>query len=515
MANQIVTTNDTYIIVGAGTMGLFLANMLLEANKKIIIIEAGNENIQSFNEVEYMVNGMPHTGVSIGRAKAIGGTSNLWGGQLASFVCNDITKENNFEQPQWPFNWDELQNYNKLAFQKLGYKVDFNEYIEKLHETNDMHIEKFYTYWLKQPNLRNFYYAKLQQNELVQWYSNATVNDAEFENEICNEIHFKQNNESYIIKEFGNVIFASGTLETSRLLLHTKRKTNCPYKTNNNIGKYFQDHINLKVGKIKPADKRFLNEYCNIVKNGNKLQPKIRLMPSRNYDQNYLGVCGYFSFSNNIAYNLDNFKQFIKAVTGRSASKVGLGGKVKLFIGTIKAIPKIAPLMYRYILENKIYIPFNSEISLCIQAQQISIPESSIEIDENILDANQLPKLILNWNVDGREFEKIEEFCNQLSSYLSANKLGQLQMEDWYLQEQKLKSNAWKKKITDIYHQSGGAIMGTNELNSVVDANCKIHLTSNMFVAGAAVLPTSGYANTGLTTFALTYKLAKHLIEKG
>jgi choline dehydrogenase-like flavoprotein len=88
-------------------------------------------------------------------------------------------------------------------------------------------------------------------------------------------------------------------------------------------------------------------------------------------------------------------------------------------------------------------------------------------------------------------------------------------MEDWYLQEQKLKSNAWKKKITDIYHQSGGAIMGTNELNSVVDANCKIHLTSNMFVAGAAVLPTSGYANTGLTTFALTYKLAKHLIEKG
>jgi choline dehydrogenase-like flavoprotein len=45
----------------------------------------------------------------------------------------------------------------------------------------------------------------------------------------------------------------------------------------------------------------------------------------------------------------------------------------------------------------------------------------------------------------------------------------------------------------------------------VVDANCRVHGTSNVYVAGSSVFPTAGYANPTLTIVALSIRLADHL----
>lgn len=507
-------SENPIVIIGGGTIGLFIANLLVKLDKRIIIIEAGENIMESFRENEYQVTGLPHAGITIGRTKAIGGTSNLWGGQLVSFVPNDITKQNIYNQPQWPLEWKEILQLSTEAFHILGFKTEWDEFILKLNENDNEHIERFYTYWLKQPNLKNHYYSLLKDNKLVTWYSGSTVYNLDFSDNVCDTIYVKKQSENFKIQNFSKVIFANGTLETVRLLLHTKSNLNCPYNNNYNVGKYFQDHINIKVGTIKNPSKKFINEFCNVIKNGNKLQPKIRLIPNSKLSKNYIGVSGYFSFSSSISYNLDNFKQFLKAIAGRSQTNIGYGGKLKLFIGTLKALPAILPLVYRYIGENKIYVPFNSEITLCLQTQQISIPHSMIEIDSTKLDENGLPKLLLNWQVDGREFDAIEKFCFHLDSYLNENNLGSLLLEKWFKKEQIEKSGEWQKHITDIYHQSGGAIMGVSESDSVVNSYGKIHGSKNMYIAGGAILPTSSYANTGLVNFGLAIRITKNLAEK-
>jgi choline dehydrogenase-like flavoprotein len=45
----------------------------------------------------------------------------------------------------------------------------------------------------------------------------------------------------------------------------------------------------------------------------------------------------------------------------------------------------------------------------------------------------------------------------------------------------------------------------------VVDENCRVHATANLFVAGSSVFPTGGFANPTLTIVALALRLADHL----
>jgi choline dehydrogenase-like flavoprotein len=47
----------------------------------------------------------------------------------------------------------------------------------------------------------------------------------------------------------------------------------------------------------------------------------------------------------------------------------------------------------------------------------------------------------------------------------------------------------------------------------VADADCRVHGTSNLYVAGASVFPTSGHANPTMNLVALTLRLADHLTE--
>jgi choline dehydrogenase-like flavoprotein len=53
--------------------------------------------------------------------------------------------------------------------------------------------------------------------------------------------------------------------------------------------------------------------------------------------------------------------------------------------------------------------------------------------------------------------------------------------------------------------------MGTDPRTSVVDANCRVHGVSNLYIASCAVFPTSSQANPTLTLVALAVRLAAHL----
>jgi hypothetical protein len=505
-----ITTKDSIVVVGGGTMGLFLAHELMLRGKKIILIESGNEQAKSFDEDEFINLGHAHTGIAIGRAKGVGGTTNLWGGQLTQFLPIDIESKSNFGQPDWIISWGELNKYYSKTYKKLGFPDEVSDYVEKLETSFGKTLEFFYTHWLKQPNFKNHFYKELKESALVAIYENTTAVNLNFSGRKCIGIDIATNGQTETINDFDKIILANGTFEICRLLLTVARRPDCPFSNNQWIGKYYQDHINLRIGAIQNASKEFFKKFSNVVKDGNKLQPKMRMNLSEP-DSKYVGVSGYFSFTSDVTQHLDNFKQFAKAVLGRSQDSSSLKDKALLFIKVIKALPQIMPLIFRYLKDNQIYIPFNSKIALCIQAQQISIKDSAITISNSEVDNNGRPKVLLNWKIDGREFEAIREFCQKLESYLSSNRFGKLVIEDWFDEEAESHSGKWLQYATDIYHQAGGVIMSRSMEEGVIDENLKIHGTDNIFVCGPCVLPTSSYANTGLTALALTYRLADHL----
>ncbi|HTF20497.1 MAG TPA: FAD-dependent oxidoreductase [Chryseolinea sp.] len=494
------------VIVGGGTMGLFLAHELMQRGKTIILIEAGNQQSQSFGDDEYASRGFRHTGIAIGRAKGIGGTTNLWGGQLAEFLPVDVESRGNYDQPPWIVSWPELKQYYKQTYAKLGFEGQTVDYAEAIKPISGKSLELFYTHWLRQPNFKNHFYNALHESSLVTIYENTIASNLIFSGDRCTSIELLSDGKTEELRGFDKIVLASGTFEICRLLLVSARQKNCPFSDNQFIGKYFQDHPVLRVGSIQNASKPFFSKFSNVIRKGSKLQPKLRIN-STTQDHTYLGVSGFFSFTSDVTQHLDNFKQFAKAVLGRSQKQTTLKDKVMMFFKVAKTLPQIMPLIFRYIKDNQIFIPFNSKITLSIQAQQISVKDSAISISQTELDKSGRPKVELNWKLDGRELKPIREFALAVKAYLEENNLGKLVLEDWLTRD----SNDWLEHVGDNYHQAGGLIMSASKNQGVLDVNLRMHETANVFACGPCVLPTSSYANTGLTSLALTYRLADHL----
>lgn len=62
-----------------------------------------------------------------------------------------------------------------------------------------------------------------------------------------------------------------------------------------------------------------------------------------------------------------------------------------------------------------------------------------------------------------------------------------------------------------LHHPMGTTRMSLDPSHGVVDANCKVHEVSNLYIASSSVFPTGGYANPTLTIVALAIRIADHL----
>jgi hypothetical protein len=136
----------TICIAGAGTYGSYIANAIAEKypNQKILLLETGNEHIQSEAEIGFLSTlkkGM-YNAATAGRYFGLGGTSARWGGQLLFFTDNDCPNDaamNTLKEINKVYRAAVLQRFFKTApllpeitlknelFIKTGIWLQFNK----------------------------------------------------------------------------------------------------------------------------------------------------------------------------------------------------------------------------------------------------------------------------------------------------------------------------------------------------------------------------------------------------
>ncbi|MDH4169626.1 MAG: GMC family oxidoreductase, partial [Acidimicrobiia bacterium] len=62
------------------------------------------------------------------------------------------------------------------------------------------------------------------------------------------------------------------------------------------------------------------------------------------------------------------------------------------------------------------------------------------------------------------------------------------------------------------HHHAGTTRMSVRPEDGVVDPRGAVHGVDNLFVAGASVFPTAGYANPTLTAMALGCRVGHHVL---
>lgn len=500
------------LIVGGGTVGIYLAVELAKAGREVLMLEAGNEQLDNFSEDSFESVGRPHATLKIGRSRSLGGTSNLWGGQLVEYQPIDFEGRDWLPDSKWPIAADEASKYYRKTYENLGMPAKFleDDKVFSHLKTRVPHLsgglEFFLTRWMRLPSLAATYREQLETSPRIRVLLDHTVVGIESRGEKVRGVRLLDRSGRPHELSGGAVVLAAGTFENVRLLLHAANASQgaCPWRENDNIGRFFQDHLSGRVGSVQTIDRRrFLDLFTTIVLGGFRFLPKLRMSNETLRRERLLNIHAMMVCESSISENMVFLRQFMKSVIyGRKVSNLG-----ELLRNMAACGRHLPPLMWRYIVANRVFIPSGSKISMQVQAEQCPLRESRITVDPGRADKYGLPKLILDWRIGGEELGSIRDFSIRVRDAMREAKLAEVSL----LPGVEEGDASLLERMRDHNHHAGGTCMGWSARDGVVDTDLRVFGTDNLYVLGASVFRTTSNANTTFLALALATQLARHL----
>lgn len=499
------------VVVGSGAVGLYTATELARRGSSVVVIEAGGLALGGFDPASYRCVGRSHEGVAVGRSRTLGGTTNLWGGQLAEFDAIDLGSRPAHPEG-WPIAFSELARFYRTTYESLGVPeaVQQDEDVWRSVHTSPPQLgnglEVFLTRWLPVPSFALWARDELEHLPNLQVLTDHTAAGFHGAGNSVEAVTVVDRAGVEHAIQGSTFILAAGTIETVRLLMHAIESSpwTVPWSGNRWIGARFQDHLGGRIAAVHPTDPgRFFKSFSNLLVARRKFQPKLQLDRDARSSGRELNVHGMFAFESSISENLVYLKQFVKAaVYGRR-----VGGFRSLAANVRASGRYLIPLMWTYAKDHRIFEPSTSRISFFVQMEQIPQDESRIRVDPSWRDGAGLPQVVLDWRVDGAELEALRDFALRTDRALREANLARLEIDDDLLRG----DPAVLARLRDTNHQSGGAIMASSSSTGVVDTDLRVFGTDNLYVAGAATFPAIGAGNTTFTALALASRLVEHL----
>jgi choline dehydrogenase-like flavoprotein len=505
------------VIIGAGAVGITMAVELSRRGQNVILLEAGGMSLEMQSQAIFRnarSSGFKLDGLHAGRFRLLGGTTNFWGGQLVPFDPIVFERRPWIDSEGWPIDHNELEQYYARVMSLVGMDgaEETDQAVWQRAATAppplDDDLQLFLTRWVKTPNFAKLFRADLA-GTLFKTIIHANVVGLEpnASNDRIARVHVRTLGGRKATIAAHRIILACGTIEIARLLMlpfMDGRKT--PWSDNPWLGRAYLDHLDTTVAEVKPRKGRaFHNTFENLFFDGYKYNPKIKLGEKVQRERNLLGVAGAFIFRTSYEENAQNAKLFLRSV---------LSGKLPenfwQFPAHAMALSRIAlPLAYRYFRDNRTFHPSGSPVIFRVTSEQVPQAASRISLREE-RDALGLPLVDVDWRIDGRELETIAYFSERVRDSLHAAQLADLEIHPALLE----RDPRFLEGASDTYHQMGGARMGHGPRDGVVDRNLQVFGTSGLYVAGAAVIPSSGFPNCTLTAMALGIRLCDRLIAE-
>jgi len=469
-------------VIGAGPAGITTALGLEGTDFRVCLLEAGGRRPPKIMSSEH-----PYRGISIGRPydplhtrlRFFGGTSNHWGGWCRPLDEIDFVLREYIPLSGWPINRETLIPYYEKAMEICEVDTDglgLAAFEEQHANENFIHNQvDFLTnknFFFSTPvRFGQRYQQTIKKSKNIDCFLNSTVVEL---------VQPKNRVESVIIHQDGKrieissryVVIAAGGIETPRLLLSSNRHFSKGLGNSSDfVGRCFSDHIGTGLGNIiLPITNQYFHRTWSA-------RSEVRQIPHLSFNEATL-----------LRNHLVNF--------GIIFSKVKLDEKKNKDIEDV-----LAPLK----LHNKSY-PMTSLFLMIVRLENTPNPNSRITLSPE-KDSYGMPRIILDWQINDIEVESAQKITWIINRLIGQQHLGRLQIRLGSPGE--IKVNA----TYQAHHLGTTRMAGVKDLG-VVDSNCRVYDSQNLYIAGSSVFPTFGFANPTLTIVALAARLTKHLSER-
>lgn len=481
-------------IVGAGAAGITLALRLAELKIPAILLESGDFDLSS--NVQQLYDGQVDEGtpfpahyLKTSRLRYFGGTTNHWGGYCRPLDAIDFSRREWVPHSGWPVSRSDLDSHFEKACQLCevhNFSYEQDNTLERLGIGIQLGADAgLQTQILHQGPPTRFgtkYRSALVDAADIQVITNASAVDlvADESGKITEVVASTIEKKRFrVVADV--VILAMGAVENARILLASRgRFATGVGNVHDNVGRYFMDHLGFpNVGNII-FNKRYSfaqfhakNEPVSFIPN--EIFPVISLTDEVLRREKLQRLSFYIRVRDDNPPHSDAVKFSLKSFGGHGSNKLEVRDE--------------EPAEYRLQIWH---------------AEQRPNPKSRVVLDSEV-DALGVQKSRLAWAYDQADVESIQKSVEVLGSELG--RLGIGRVRSTYTAQQ-----LWEGSEYGAHH-IGTTRMSADPKNGVVDANCLVHSTKNLFVAGSSIFPTMGHVNPTLTIVAFAQRLADHLAD--
>lgn len=453
--------NFDVAIVGSGAAGITVAKQLSSLGRKVALIEAGDYDYSDESQEIYTakIKGDPYFDLDVARLRYFGGTTNHWAGWCRTFEKEDFDRGYLGDKFKWPITFKDLDLFKDHACKILEIPNSFHDI-----SIDGSKIRKIGFNFSPPVRFREKYYENLTNDPKVHVFINANLTDIKFKKKKITALYIDSYKKIRAVVNAKKFVFAMGGIENSRYLLWLYKKYGNSFIANNSsLGRYWMEHPHFTLGQAI-VDRRKVNEKFYSISADS---------------QKNMGIlnCGFRVQELNDTATKNLIRNILCVAPSLGKSLVKLADKNLICGVKFRAAWEQAP---------------NYENRISLDKKQ---------------DRFGIPKPVLNWEKKAIDRKTIVKSIEVFNKWLFKIDAGRIQLEDWIINEEDYPTN---DELAG-YHHMGGTRMHENSKYGVVDKNCKVYGSDNLYMAGSSVFTTGGSNNPTLPIVQLSLRLADHL----
>jgi choline dehydrogenase-like flavoprotein len=503
-------------IVGAGAAGLTIAHELANRRLHVCLIEGGgmrgDRGAQALLRGENV--GRPYFPLEQIRISGFGGTTTIWNGACRPLDPIDFSQRDWVPWSGWPITREELDPYYARAQTvcQLGpyaYNVDDWETACERRlpfrpDGIDTHI-----FQLSRARFGRVYRSEVlnASNILTCLRAHAVEVETDPDGHTATGLRLKTLDGRELRIRARAVVLAAGGIETPRLLLLSRRAV--PQGLGNQhdlVGRFFTEHLYMDSGELVLSNgwrrSRFYSIHHSPKAPPTRIEAVLAVSEARQRYEGLLRAAFLFPprWRTGPAYYSAGVTSLVHLVRlvrmghlpyqWREHTRSVLGGLDNVLTATQRRMLRRAE-------------PANRTMVRAF-AEQSPNYDSRVQLSSRC-DPLGRNLVRLDWRLKDTDLYSMRRAHEILAAELERADLGHLEAQ------LDAEDAEWPSRLTGGFHHMGTTRMHTDPRQGVVDADCRVHATSNVYVAGSAVFPTAGYANPTLTIVALALRLADHL----
>ena len=480
-------------VVGSGLAGVQVAREVAKCGLSVVVLESGGRDfdaqIEALNEIRSV--GKPHRIYRPGsdfhtylprhyrgrnRLRQFGGTSNMWTGKWRAFTPGDLRADPWIPHSEWPIGIEELLPGYRTVLDEVGIedvvaKAASSEFREADAEFDRAGLKLAVHFWQNETTcVPDHFGQELESSKRIDVILHATVTELVLD-ENCARVVMVEcrtlDGRSLSVRA-GTTILATGGLEVPRLLLASNRQIRAGIgNAHDLVGRFYMDHAKNHSGRLVPGP--LMSRYSNRF----QTRPRPRFSLSITLAERTRARLGLLHHLVQLTPRYESFAQRVFRM-GRSRSAcLDENGRVDHY--RVKFATEQSP---------------NRDSRVTLGSRR---------------DALGMPELVADWQFTDLDHHSIEAACRELRRVFEEAGLGDLifPADPMTLDE-----------TMDCAHPTGTTRMSNSPETGVVDRNCRVFGTQNLYVASAAVFSTSAVYSPTLTIMALASRLGAHVAEQ-